>query len=375
MKSLLKFLRSIIESWHPYSEQPISNYEIIKAMKAAAIPAYSYYFMLAAAASIATFGLLANSAPAIIGAMIIAPLMTPIMSLAFGLISLDLRMMAESLISVASGVILVVAISFASAELIGLRIAGSEVLSRTAPTLLDLGVALAAGAAAAFVHTRKSITNSIAGVAIAVALVPPLAVVGVGLALGRSATAEVGLSLTELGHYSGGTDIAAGAFILFLTNLIGIVTIGGIVFMCHGYGSWKKALATMAALLGLAVFLIKPLNHALYELYIKSTAIRVLTTLVSHRPDLFTRAAKFEALNVTYRDGLVLVDIDAFVPNTHIQSMQDQTNTFQQYMAATLKQPVVVSIDVIPVKMLNFRALPMTNPEEIEKEIMEDLKQ
>ena len=44
-------------------------------------------------------------------------------------------------------------------------------------------------------------------------------------------------------------------------------------------------------------------------------------------------------------------------------------------MAATLKQPVVVSIDVIPVKMLNFRALPMTNPEEIEKEIMEDLKQ
>jgi len=91
-------------------------------------------------------------------------------------------------------------------------------LSRAFPSLLDLGVAMAAGAAGAFSLSRESIRNSVAGVAISVSLVPPLAVAGIGLALGRKATADVGLSFREVGLFSGGTDIAVGAIVLFLTT-------------------------------------------------------------------------------------------------------------------------------------------------------------
>ena len=90
--------------------------------------------------------------------------------------------------------------------------------------------------------TRRSIMTSIAGVAIAVALVPPLAVTGIGLAMGRDTAAEVGLSLAEIGLVTSGSGIARGSFLLFMTNLIGIVAIGIAVFAAHRYGHWKAAL-------------------------------------------------------------------------------------------------------------------------------------
>ena len=94
-------------------------------------------------------GLLADSAPTIIGAMIIAPLMSPIMSLAYGLAILNRQLISLSIITIAAGTILVVAIAFISISVFGMRVTGSEILSRTSPTLLDLGVAFAAGGAAA----------------------------------------------------------------------------------------------------------------------------------------------------------------------------------------------------------------------------------
>ena len=84
---------------------------------------------------------------------------------------------------------------------------------------------MAAGAAAAFSYTRKSILNSIAGVAIAVALLPPLAVTGIGLAYGIMEYSETGLSLAELGAHTGSIGIAEGSFLLFLINLIGIILV------------------------------------------------------------------------------------------------------------------------------------------------------
>ena len=194
----------VTAGWKPYIEHPIPLEDLDEIMVGASIPSFGFYFMLLLSAVIATFGLLSNSAPAIIGAMIIAPLMAPIVSLAYSINIFDWKLARRSILTVITGVLLVIIFSYLSTHFIGLRIAGSEILSRTSPTLLDLGVAMAAGAAAAFSYTRKSIINSIAGVAIAVALVPPLAVTGIGLAYGRLATSEVGLSMTELGLYSGG---------------------------------------------------------------------------------------------------------------------------------------------------------------------------
>ena len=251
------------EGWATYADDKVPAPDLASQMKQASIPSFSFFFMMAIATAIATLGLIANSAPAIIGAMIVAPLMNPIMSLSYGLVTFrwlvtfDKRLVIWSILTIIAGVILVVSLAYLTTLLFGLRITGSEILSRTSPTVIDLAVAMAAGGAAAFAQTRRSILSSIAGVAIAVALVPPLAVSGIGLALGRKATAEVGLSLSEFGLFSGGTDIAFGAFLLFLTNLVGIVIVAILVFVLQRYGEWKKALLSLFIFLGLSMLLIR----------------------------------------------------------------------------------------------------------------------
>jgi uncharacterized hydrophobic protein (TIGR00271 family) len=98
--------------------------------------------------------------------------------------------------------------------LIGLKTVDSEILSRTNPTLIDFGIAMAAGMAGAFANSRRSISSALPGVAIAVALVPPLSVVGIGLSLGQQ-------------------EITVGSSLLFCTNLICIIFFGGLVFLFY----------------------------------------------------------------------------------------------------------------------------------------------
>ncbi len=352
--------RRLTSDWAPYIEDPVPEEEVQTLMQQASIPSFGFFFMLALATAIATFGMLANSAPAIIGAMIIAPLMAPIMSLAFGIVDFDRRLIARSAVSVISGVVLVVAFAYATTVLFGLRIAGSEVLSRTAPSLLDLGVAVAAGAAAAFSYTRRSIVSSIAGVAIAVALVPPLAVSGIGLALGRQTSVEAGLSLTELGLYSGGSDIAKGAFVLFLTNLIGIVAVGIAVFAVQRYGHWKKALVGLVLTLTLSALLIQPLGLALHRLYVKSTALRILATMGSVSPETFVAQAKIESVNVTYQGNDLYIYIDAIAPREVTGDLQERVDGFQQILTVILEEPVNLELEVIPVDLIHVESGPDT---------------
>ena len=233
---LIRKGRQLTADWRPYVEAAVPAADLSQQMRQLSIPSFAFFFMLALAATIATLGLIANSAPAVIGAMIIAPLMAPIMSLSYGLVTFDLRLTKRSILTVVAGIVLVMAVGYVSTIAFGLRIAGAEILSRTSPTLIDFGIAVAAGAAAAFSYTRRSIASSIAGVAIAVALVPPLAVSGIGLALGAKAASAPGLSMAEFGVYSGGDGIAGGAFLLFLTNLIGIIAVAILVFVCQRYG-------------------------------------------------------------------------------------------------------------------------------------------
>ena len=355
---LRRLWRKLTGDWAPYVEAPLSEAEVLKVMQQASMPSFGFYLMLSLATAIASFGMLANSAPAIIGAMIIAPLMAPIMSLAFGIVNFDRRLISRSFLSVATGVLLVVAFAYATTHVFGLRIAGSEILSRTSPSLLDLCIAVAAGAAAAFSYTRHSITSSIAGVAIAVALVPPLTVSGIGLALGRGASADAGLSMTELGLYSGGSDIAQGDFVLFLTNLLGIVAIGIAVFALQRYGQWKMAIVGLALTLIFSTLLFRPLERALHELYVKSTALRLIASTQFVSPTSFSAQAKIETLNVTYRSGELYVSIDAIAPREATENLQARVDGFQKVLTAILEEPVHVEIDVVPVDLLRLTSSP-----------------
>ncbi len=176
----------------------------------------SYYIMTALSAVIAVFGLLLNSSAVIIGAMLVAPLMTPILGLALGITRGDFPVIRSKLTDIGLGaftaILLATVFSYFSPDLTQ----NSEIIARTAPNLFDLGVAIASGAAGAYAFAHKDMSAALPGVAIAAALVPPLAVVGLGLG---------NLDFT----------LVLGASILFLANLIAIVMAGALTFIAVGY--------------------------------------------------------------------------------------------------------------------------------------------
>ena len=351
-----RVLRRIFHGWTPFVEDAVSGEELTLVMQQASIPSFGFFFMLALAACIATLGLIANSAPAIIGAMIIAPLMAPIMSLAFGIVLFERPLIVRSILTVIAGVVLVVGFAYVSTLLIGLRVTGSEILNRTAPTLLDLGVAVAAGGAAAFAYTRRSIINSIAGVAIAVALVPPLAVTGIGLALGGRASSETGLSLSEFGLYSGGSDIAAGSFLLFLTNFVGIVAFAILVFLSQKYGSWRKSLIGLAIFVFASVFLFEPLGNSFIALYVKSRTLRLMTKLQDEHPDIVSGQSRIDSIRVNVRKGIVYVSVEGFAPKDGMGQAQQRLDVFRAYLRAEIHRPLVIDVEFIPVDVVRMRS-------------------
>lgn len=180
-----------------------------------------FSLLIMMSASIAAFGLLADSAAVVIGAMLVAPLMTPITAAAAATVTARNERLWRALAIVALGTVLAIAVGWfialiAGGSIVDPRELPSEVRARTFPTLLDLGVAVAAGAAAGYILPRRSTSGALPGVGIAVALVPPLATVGI--------TAQLGLS----------TD-ARNAFLLFLTNLAAIIFSAGLALALTGF--------------------------------------------------------------------------------------------------------------------------------------------
>jgi uncharacterized hydrophobic protein (TIGR00271 family) len=176
----------------------------------------TYIVLLVLAAFIASFGLYQDSVASIIGAMVVAPLGGAIMAFAGALVTARSRWQwvsgAEALLGAAGVVAIGYAVSFVLPDILELT---PSLQARTSPGLLDLGVALAAGAAGAYVAVRRTGTDALPGVAIAVSLVPPLATVGICLELGRP-------------------DDAAGALLLFATNFAAIVVAACVVFTLAG---------------------------------------------------------------------------------------------------------------------------------------------
>jgi uncharacterized hydrophobic protein (TIGR00271 family) len=170
-----------------------------------------FWVLLTLSVVIATMGLLGDSTATVIGAMIVAPLMTPIMATAAALVTGRMDRAARSLGLVLAGVTAVISLSW----LMGVLYTGiidvetnSQLSGRVAPRLIDLIAALASGAAGAFCMSREDVADSLPGVAIAISLVPPLCVVGVMLSVGDWSS-------------------AGGALLLFIVNALAILLAGG----------------------------------------------------------------------------------------------------------------------------------------------------
>jgi uncharacterized hydrophobic protein (TIGR00271 family) len=185
---------------------------------------WRYGVFMALATAIATFGIATDSTAVVIGAMLIAPLMAPILGVSAGLINGRLRSAALSGLIALGGIVLTISLAWLLSGMIpnlDSVISNSQVASRTSPNLLDLGIAIAAGAAGAYGVSRVEVSDALPGVAVSIALVPPLAVVGITL------------------HASDWSQ-AAGASLLFLVNLVSVILMAGLVFLLVGYGEWSQ---------------------------------------------------------------------------------------------------------------------------------------
>ena len=232
---------------------------------------------------IASAGLLSNSSAVVIGAMLVAPMMNPVMAAAGSVVMGWSHRFYASLwlvfLMAAAALVLSASIAMLSPELVFIP---EQVLARTRPTYYDLLIALAAGSAGAYTIARKE-SGAIPGVAVAVALLPPLA------------SAGILLTITEF-------ELAIRAIVLFLTNLVAMVLAGALTFMAVGVSpprARKQTAAFVKGQIGLFIVL--------------TAAISVPLWFYSEKV-LFNahyQAAKSEVLQAWLRrNKLELVDID-----------------------------------------------------------------
>ncbi len=187
-------------------------------------PGFDFFLLVLLSSVIATQGLLVDSAAVIIGAMLVAPLMSPIIGIGLSSITGERQMLRNAVAALVRGAGLAVLLAFLIAYsnqylpfvVLVPDLLPGEVISRAQPGPIDMIVALAGGTAAAFALSMPNISAALPGVAIATALMPPLCTVGIGLALGR-------------------WDIAGGALLLFLTNGVAIAFASSLVFSGLGF--------------------------------------------------------------------------------------------------------------------------------------------
>jgi uncharacterized hydrophobic protein (TIGR00271 family) len=179
-------------------------------------PRPEFFVMVLLSVLMATFGLLINSAAVVIGSMLIAPILSPVLSLSLGLVTLDIHLALRSFYTLLKSIVMAVlaatVVTFVFAPIAGLDWQlNSEILSRMEPSVMYVLIALVAGFAASFALLRQELNASLPGVAVSVAVIPPLAVVGIGFA-----------TL----HW----DMLVNASWLFMANLVSIMFAGMLVF-------------------------------------------------------------------------------------------------------------------------------------------------
>lgn len=253
-----------------------------------------YLLLITLSAAIATLGLLQNSPAVVIGAMLVSPLLGPIMGVGFGLVTLESGLVRRSLVTLAAGMAVAILIAMAIVWLSPVQDVTSELRARTRPTLLDLGVAVVGGVAGVYAIIR-GLSGVMVGVAIATALVPPLSTIGFGVATGRF-------------------DFALGAALLFLTNTLAIAFAATLVARLNRFGpslTRQHTLMQVAGIIGVLGLLSIPLgltlNQIALEIRARSAVQNVLDGLLGDkdRLDTLSVAEDGEAVKV---DGVVLVD-------------------------------------------------------------------
>ncbi|WP_114855352.1 TIGR00341 family protein [Brachybacterium sp. YJGR34] len=229
--------------------------------------------MLILSALIATAGILNDSTATVIGAMIIAPLATPIQGMALAIVSSRYDMLRSSflwfLVGLALAILTGILLAFAVADPVELT-TNSQVVGRTSPNLLDMVAAVATGLAGALGMCRKDLGSILPGVAISISLIPPLAVVGVCAGVGQ-------------------WSYAVGALVLFLCNVVAMIVAGSVVFTLAGHrhtarGEDRSSRKVVRLIAVLSLLIAVPLTVNTWMIYLSAETRQTVSAWLGSTP-------------------------------------------------------------------------------------------
>jgi uncharacterized hydrophobic protein (TIGR00271 family) len=269
-----------------------------------------FWVLLVAASVIASAGVVGDSTATVIGAMIVAPLMTPIMGAVLSIVTADRPNLVRSMLLVAGGAAAAIFVgllfgAFATVHVVAET--SSQVAGRVNPRIIDLLAALATGAVGAFAQCREDISDTLPGVAIAISLVPPLVVVGLTLE-------------------AGATDQAMGAMLLFATNVAAILLSGCAVmawFRVHrvddgrdstGFHRRGAVVAVVVVVIAIAV----PLTAHSVNVTRQAVQLSQVATVAQHWAD----DHGWRLVVVEPREGDVIVNVAGAPPEPSTEALR-----------------------------------------------------
>lgn len=269
----------------------------------------AFWIMLTLSGVIATAGVVSDSTATVIGAMIVAPLSTPILGVGLGIATGRGRLVGRSLLFIAVGIVLVVALGVVFAQVVpnpGSVLSNSQVVGRTSPTLMDLTAAVATGLVGATAIVRRDVGDVLPGVAIAISLVPPLAVVGVCLG-------------------SGAPALALGAFILFASNVVAMIITSTIVLVGAGYSTQGdegvaigRGRAYVLLAIALVVVLVPMVGNSLSAVWGRQISVAA-TQWLADTPDA-------QVTGVSWQGNVATVEVLAPAEMPPVADLQDSVD-------------------------------------------------
>ncbi len=332
---IIQFLQKLI---HPLTED--EKMVVTQDIRQSATSSFDFFLLVVLSCSIATQGLVTDSPAVIIGAMLVAPLMSPIIGIGMSSITGDSFLARDSATALLRGAVLAVLLSSlmtlinAKLPFVVLQELPGEILARTHPSPIDLSIALAGGLAAAYALTRPNISAALPGVAIATALMPPLCTVGVGLALTR-------------------WDVAGGALLLFITNAITIAFAAALVFFLRGFSPDTHIVNhrlphTLVISAVITLTLLVPLTYYSVQFFQQANENRLINEVVNS--EVAKLDAKLEDLTVSHTANALDMVITV---RTSAALRHEQVIALQKAIVDGLRQPVSLRVNQVFAEQLN----------------------
>lgn len=328
----------------------VNHQKVLHEVTTSAKHTWIYYLMLLLSSLIALFGLLTNSVAVVIGAMLISPLMGPIISIGLSLTTNDLPLLRREFQTIVFSVILVVLVTAIVAVISPLKEQTAEIMARVRPNIYDLFIAAFSGVAGAVaLCTNRNYLMTATGVAVATAVIPPLSVVGYGVGTGQ-------------------IMLALGGFLLFFTNFVAIVLISNLVFFIMGFRtshmeavqhSRRKRLLVVA---GVLVFISLPLIYTLIVDLRKVKTNKLIEQVLKKRLNQEQVSRLINYAQMT-RDGKLkiraTVNTVSFINKERLQQIEKELKGVMETPVDFQLEQLIVASEKIPVQREQPAILPV----------------